>query len=133
MKAQEICLGVVMLTPSVLNNNIVMAVELQMDGKVENFYLNISKQSQQNDKHKRTSDLRQLSYLKLIKQYMFQNTKATFPSLCTFMCHKSDNKGFMSLEHHGTSMKGSPQVSSLKNDRNSQLENMSRLFPYHAA
>lgn len=66
MKAQEICLGVVMLTLSVLNNNIITAVELQMDSKVENFYLNISEQSQQNDKHKRKSDLRQLSYLKLM-------------------------------------------------------------------
>lgn len=31
----------VVLTLSVLNNKTITAVELQMDGKVENFYLNI--------------------------------------------------------------------------------------------
>lgn len=57
---------VVMLTLSVLNNNIITAIELQIDGEVENFYLSIFEQNQQNDKHKTDSDLRQLSYLKLM-------------------------------------------------------------------
>lgn len=66
------------------------------------------------------------------KTNVFSNNKDTFPSLCACMCHKSD-KGFMSLEQHGTSMKGCQPVSSLRSDRNSQLEIMERLFPYHAA
>lgn len=37
MKAQEICRGVVMPTTLSFLNNIITAVELQVDGKVENF------------------------------------------------------------------------------------------------
>lgn len=57
MKAQEICLGVVMLTLSVLNNNIITAVELQMDGEGGNFYLNISEQTKKITKKKETQTL----------------------------------------------------------------------------
>lgn len=47
MKTLEICLGVVMLTLSVLNDNIIAATELQMADRWEwNFYFNNSKQTQ---------------------------------------------------------------------------------------
>lgn len=131
MKAQEIRLGVLMLTLSVLNNNINTAAELQM-----NFYLNISERNQQSDKHKQKSHLRQLSYLKLMNlknNVCSKTTKLPFQACAHACVTRVITKVLMSLEHHGTSMKGSQPVNSWINDRNSQLEIMSRLFPYHAA
>lgn len=39
MKAQEICLGVVILTPHVHNHNIIIATELQMADRWDESYV----------------------------------------------------------------------------------------------
>lgn len=87
MKTLEICLGMVMLTLSVLNDNIITATELQVADRREwNFYFNNSKQTQKEKKKKMRPQTAVLPATHEFENNVcWKTTKLPFHA-CTYAC-----------------------------------------------